>query len=84
MHWHSGKVGGAFPPLPDTPGNGLFSDILASTATKEQVLRLMLMLAQLCLPSSGQTWTEVLARSWAELCAAMSAVDAGMLWAELG
>lgn len=39
------EPGGAFPPLADTPGNGLFSEIVASTVTKEaaqeQMLRLM-------------------------------------------
>ena len=31
------EPGGGFPPLPDAPGNGLFSDVLGSKTFKEQV-----------------------------------------------
>jgi oligoribonuclease (3'-5' exoribonuclease) len=40
------EPGGLFPPLPDLPGNGLFSDILASTKTKDQVSQEILKLLQ--------------------------------------
>jgi len=38
------EVGGSFTPLPGSPGNGLFSAILASTNTKEQVEKELLAL----------------------------------------
>lgn len=45
--------GGEFPPLPDTPGNGLFSRVLASTKAKDEVEKEMIKLILEHCPAKG-------------------------------
>jgi oligoribonuclease (3'-5' exoribonuclease) len=40
------QPGGLFPPLPKTPGNGLFSDVVASKTNKDQVTKEIMKLLQ--------------------------------------
>jgi len=71
------EPGGTFPPLPDAPGNGLFTDVLGSATPKEQVAQqLLALLSKHCVekacPIAGfsiQCDREVLQREMPEIYA---------------